>query len=71
MKDAKKPILIHCQAGADRSGLASALYLAAIKKNSAEAEAEAQLSIRYGHFFLCPSLLSTRWTAHLKRSNRL
>ncbi|MBS7556441.1 dual specificity protein phosphatase family protein [Ancylobacter dichloromethanicus] len=51
MKDAKKPILIHCQAGADRSGLASALYLAAIK-NSAEAEAEAQLSIRYGHFSL-------------------
>lgn len=51
MRTAEKPILIHCQAGADRSGLASALYLAAIK-NSTEAAAEAQLSIRYGHFSL-------------------
>lgn len=51
MKNAEKPILIHCQAGADRSGLASALYLAAIKKSD-EATAEGQLSIRFGHFSL-------------------
>jgi protein tyrosine/serine phosphatase len=51
MKDAQKPILIHCQAGADRSGLASALYLGAIKK-AGEAVAEGQLSIRFGHFSL-------------------
>jgi protein tyrosine/serine phosphatase len=51
MKGAQKPILIHCQSGADRSGLASALYLAAIKK-SGEAVAEDQLSIRFGHFSL-------------------
>lgn len=51
MKTAQKPILIHCQAGADRSGLASALYLAAIKKSD-ETTAEGQLSIRYGHFSL-------------------
>jgi protein tyrosine/serine phosphatase len=51
MKGAQKPILIHCKAGADRSGLASALYLAAIAR-AGEAAAEGQLSIRFGHFSL-------------------
>jgi protein tyrosine/serine phosphatase len=51
MKEAAKPILIHCQGGADRSGLASALYLAAVKK-AGRATAERQISIRYGHFSL-------------------
>lgn len=49
MANAEKPLLIHCQAGADRSGLASALYLAAIAK-AGEAAAEGQISLRYGHF---------------------
>jgi protein tyrosine/serine phosphatase len=44
----EKPLLIHCQAGADRSGLAAALYLVAIAKQ-AEETAEDQLSIGYGH----------------------
>ncbi|NLR95923.1 dual specificity protein phosphatase family protein [Rhizobium sp. P38BS-XIX] len=48
MRDAPKPLLIHCQAGADRTGLASALYVAAIAK-SGEAAAEDQMSIFYGH----------------------
>lgn len=48
MRKAPKPMLIHCQAGADRTGLASAIYLAAIKKDS-EFDAEFQLSIYYGH----------------------
>ncbi|MFT4184751.1 MAG: dual specificity protein phosphatase family protein [Rhizobium sp.] len=48
MRDAPKPLLIHCQAGADRTGLASALYLAAIAKTG-EATAEGQMSIIYGH----------------------
>ncbi|MFK0165377.1 dual specificity protein phosphatase family protein [Rhizobium sp. NPDC090279] len=48
MRDAPKPILIHCQAGADRTGLASALYLAAIAKTN-EATAAGQMSIIYGH----------------------
>jgi protein tyrosine/serine phosphatase len=48
MRDAPKPILIHCQAGADRTGLASALYLAAIAKTN-EVTAEGQMSIIYGH----------------------
>lgn len=49
MKDAPKPLLIHCRAGADRSGLAAALYLAAIAQKGEKA-AERQLSILYGHF---------------------
>lgn len=51
MRSAQKPILIHCKDGADRSGLASALYLAAVKKSD-ESTAEGQLSIRFGHFSL-------------------
>nr|QCL10573.1 tyrosine phosphatase family protein [Rhizobium rhizogenes] len=48
LNSAEKPILIHCESGADRTGLVSALYLAAIEKRDENA-AEAQLSIRYGH----------------------
>ncbi|MBS7538103.1 tyrosine-protein phosphatase [Ancylobacter lacus] len=51
MKDAPRPVLIHCRSGSDRTGLASALYLAALKKAD-EVTAEAQLSLRYGHFGL-------------------
>ena len=48
MRDAPKPLLIHCRAGSDRTGLAAALYLAAIKKDS-EFNSELQLSLLYGH----------------------
>lgn len=48
MAAAPKPLLIHCQAGADRTGLASALYLAAVEGVSAE-QAGAELSTWYGH----------------------
>src|SRR5262249_6841452 len=51
MRDAPKPLLIHCQAGADRTGLAAALYLAAITKSD-EVTAEGQMSILYGHIGL-------------------
>lgn len=51
LRSAQKPILIHCKAGADRSGFVSALYLAAIKKWRPDI-AEGQLSIRFGHFSL-------------------
>ena len=49
MKTAAQPILIHCNSGSDRAGLASALYERFIRGRSAEAAAE-QLSFRYGHF---------------------
>jgi protein tyrosine/serine phosphatase len=48
MRRAPKPLLIHCESGADRTGLASALYVAAVQ-GLGERAAEAQLSIRYGH----------------------
>lgn len=49
MRDAPKPLLIHCQGGSDRSGLASALYMSAIDQ-SQESDADSQLSLAYGHF---------------------
>jgi len=46
IKNSKKPILIHCKSGADRTGLAAALYLYSIKdKNYSK-----MLSLKYGHF---------------------
>lgn len=57
LRDAPKPILIHCQAGADRSGLVAAIYLHAIKGVDVET-AERQISIRYGHVGI-PYLSST------------
>lgn len=48
MRAAPKPLLLHCRAGSDRTGLAAALYLAGITGTDVET-AEAQLSLRYGH----------------------
>lgn len=48
MRSLPKPLLIHCMSGADRTGLASALYLAAIA-DAGETAAEGQLSFAYGH----------------------
>ncbi|MDX1485985.1 MAG: dual specificity protein phosphatase family protein [Alphaproteobacteria bacterium] len=47
LRSARKPILVHCRGGADRSGLVSALYLA--MTGHGEDEAEAQISPRFGH----------------------
>lgn len=58
MRDLPTPILIHCEHGSDRSGLASALYLAAVA-GADEDEAEGQLSIAYGHFSV--PWLSATW----------
>ena len=49
LSQAEPPILIHCQAGADRSGLVAALYELWIAHRP-PAEAGAQLSFAYGHF---------------------
>lgn len=48
LRDAPRPILIHCRSGADRTGLASVIYLARVAKVDEET-AERQLSVRYGH----------------------
>jgi protein tyrosine/serine phosphatase len=49
LRDAPKPLLIHCKNGVDRSGLIAALFLYAIEGKPAQ-DAYDQLSIFYGHF---------------------
>jgi protein tyrosine/serine phosphatase len=49
LRAAPKPILVHCQGGADRSGLVSALY-EAVMQGKPPAVADDQLALRYGHF---------------------
>ena len=48
MEAMEKPLLIHCKSGADRTGLAAALWLLA-HEGASVAEAEDQLSLRYLH----------------------
>lgn len=48
MRSAPKPILIHCNSGADRSGLVSVIYSQQIAGVDEET-AERQLSFYYGH----------------------
>ncbi len=48
LKDAKKPFLIHCAGGADRTSLVAALYQYEIANKSID-EAKEEFSIIYGH----------------------
>lgn len=43
----REPALIHCKSGADRAGLAAAIYL--LLHGARVAEARSQLSLRHGH----------------------
>ncbi len=45
----EKPVLIHCKSGADRTGLAAALWLLT-QEGASMAEARRQLSLEYLHF---------------------
>jgi protein tyrosine/serine phosphatase len=49
LRQAPKPLLVHCKAGADRAGLVAALYRYAVAGASA-ADADQELSLLYGHF---------------------
>ncbi|KQT47348.1 hypothetical protein ASG43_09455 [Aureimonas sp. Leaf454] len=49
LREAPRPVLVHCRGGSDRSGLASAIHELVVE-GSSEAEAAGQLSIAYGHF---------------------
>lgn len=49
LRTAPRPLLIHCKAGADRTGLASALFELVVMHQSAPKAAE-QLSFAFGHF---------------------
>jgi len=48
LEEIEAPFVIHCKSGADRAGLASALYLLIVKKASVS-EAKKQLSLKYFH----------------------
>lgn len=48
MRAAERPFLIHCKSGADRTGLAGAMYLMAVRGVPVET-ARKQLSLRYIH----------------------
>jgi protein tyrosine/serine phosphatase len=49
MRTAPRPLLIHCESGSDRTGLAAALYERFVGERPAEVAA-GQISFRYGHF---------------------
>jgi protein tyrosine/serine phosphatase len=49
LRTAPRPMLIHCESGSDRTGLAAALYVRFLKEQPAEVAA-GQISFRYGHF---------------------
>ncbi len=76
MQRASKPILIHCQAGADRSGLIAAVWRLAVKRDS-PARAFGELSPRYGHFPYFGSGTEAmdrsfrKYVAHVKRSRAI
>jgi hypothetical protein len=46
------PLLMHCQAGIDRSGFAAAVY--ELVQGKSAAEAKKQLSLWHGHISYCP-----------------
>ena len=54
IKSAPRPVLIHCQAGADRTGLVAAMWKVIVNKES-KTEAAKQLSVWYGHMPVGPA----------------
>jgi protein tyrosine/serine phosphatase len=71
MRDATGPILVHCQGGSDRSGLASLLYLNEIAGADA-ATARWQLSPVYGHIglpFLYAYAMDDSWDEFVSASS--
>ena len=55
MREAPKPVLIHCKAGADRTGLVSALYCLTLNGET-PAQAGRELSVWYGHIALTKTI---------------
>lgn len=68
LRNAEGPILIHCRSGADRTGLASVIYLQQIAGIDEET-AEWQLSPLFGHLnlpFIREYAMDTTWEAFEK-----
>ena len=69
---AAQPILIHCRAGADRTGVLSVLAAMAVGGATYD-EARSQLSFRYLHFGDDPNAVEgvlTKYEAHCRRHGR-
>lgn len=49
VRQAPKPLLIHCKSGSDRTGLVAALYRY-VETGESAAQADGELSLVYGHF---------------------
>jgi protein tyrosine/serine phosphatase len=65
LKTAEQPILVHCMSGADRTGLASVIFLQQVAGIDEE-EAEWQLSPLFGHInlpFLAAYAMDDTWEA--------
>jgi uncharacterized protein (TIGR01244 family) len=65
LKTAEQPILVHCMSGADRTGLASVIFMQQVAGVDEE-EAEWQLSPLYGHInlpFLGAYAMDDSWEA--------
>jgi protein tyrosine/serine phosphatase len=61
-RTAARPVLLHCKAGADRAGLASAIWLTAIDGVTKDI-ADDQLSIKFGHMPVGPTQAMDRFFA--------
>ncbi len=59
-KSAPRPVLIHCKSGADRSGLAAAIWLVEID-SMPPSRARKELSIKYGHLPIGPTHILDRF----------
>ncbi|MBB4103638.1 tyrosine-protein phosphatase [Allorhizobium borbori] len=65
LRAAPKPVLVHCRAGADRTGLASVVFLQQVE-GATETAAESQLSFAFGHIglpFLKAYAMERSWEA--------
>jgi protein tyrosine phosphatase (PTP) superfamily phosphohydrolase (DUF442 family) len=68
MEAAERPMLMHCKSGADRAGLASALYLLAHGHD--QAEAAAQFSWKHAHFRISRTGILDAFVAAFVRAHR-
>lgn len=68
-RNAPRPVLIHCRAGADRSGLAAALWKVVIDGVPKSVAGE-QLSIRFGHLPFGPTQVLDAFLKKWVKPNR-